>query len=111
MSEHFKAFDTLRTKNFFIGEMIWNFADFKTEQSKFIAFMSTLGTVCKLLRNIFDLLTVCLFIHRLEVTVGSVLFFVFTGQRFKHNNIISYQISNNPSISILIFESKNNYYD
>uniref|UniRef100_A0A2H8TWI1 Beta-glucuronidase n=1 Tax=Melanaphis sacchari TaxID=742174 RepID=A0A2H8TWI1_9HEMI len=33
MSEHFKAFDTLRSKNFFIGEMIWNFADFKTEQS------------------------------------------------------------------------------
>ncbi|XP_008187067.1 beta-glucuronidase isoform X2 [Acyrthosiphon pisum] len=33
MSEHFKAFDTLRTKNFFIGEMIWNFADFKTEQT------------------------------------------------------------------------------
>jgi len=42
MSEHFKAFDTLRTKNFFIGEMIWNFADFKTEQSKLIAFKSTL---------------------------------------------------------------------
>ncbi|XP_050437115.1 beta-glucuronidase isoform X1 [Adelges cooleyi] len=33
MSEHFKAFDVLRAKNFFIGEMIWNFADFKTEQS------------------------------------------------------------------------------
>ncbi|XP_022164061.1 beta-glucuronidase [Myzus persicae] len=33
MSEHFKAFDVLRSKNFFIGEMIWNFADFKTEQT------------------------------------------------------------------------------
>jgi len=33
MSEHFKAFDTLRSKNFFIGEMIWNFADFKTDQT------------------------------------------------------------------------------
>lgn len=33
LSEHFKAFDTLRNKSFFIGEMIWNFADFKTDQS------------------------------------------------------------------------------
>uniref|UniRef100_A0A1B6CIU9 Beta-glucuronidase n=1 Tax=Clastoptera arizonana TaxID=38151 RepID=A0A1B6CIU9_9HEMI len=33
LSEHFKAFDTLRQKDFFIGEMIWNFADFKTDQS------------------------------------------------------------------------------
>ncbi|XP_066900942.1 beta-glucuronidase [Halyomorpha halys] len=35
LSEHFKAFDTLRNKNnsFFIGEMIWNFADFKTDQA------------------------------------------------------------------------------
>ncbi|XP_015378038.1 PREDICTED: beta-glucuronidase-like, partial [Diuraphis noxia] len=32
LSEHFKAFDVLRSKNFFIGEMIWNFADFKTGQ-------------------------------------------------------------------------------
>jgi len=86
MSEHFKAFDTLRTKNFFIGEMIWNFADFKTEQSKLIAFVSTLDTVSKLLRNILDSSTVCLSINRLVVTVGSVLFLVFTGQIFKHNN-------------------------
>lgn len=35
-SEHFKAFDNLRKKNFFIGEMIWNFADFNTAQSKII---------------------------------------------------------------------------
>ncbi|XP_075219989.1 beta-glucuronidase-like isoform X1 [Lycorma delicatula] len=33
LSEHFKAFDNLRNKNFFIGEMIWNFADFKTAQT------------------------------------------------------------------------------
>jgi beta-glucuronidase len=33
LSEHFKAFDNLRRKGFFIGEMIWNFADFKTDQS------------------------------------------------------------------------------
>ncbi|KAL1140603.1 hypothetical protein AAG570_000533 [Ranatra chinensis] len=33
LSEHFKAFDNLRKKDFFIGEMIWNFADFKTDQS------------------------------------------------------------------------------
>lgn len=33
LSEHFKAFDNLRNKSFFIGEMIWNFADFKTDQS------------------------------------------------------------------------------
>lgn len=30
--EHFKAFDTLWLKGFFIGEMIWNFADFNTPQ-------------------------------------------------------------------------------
>lgn len=30
--EHFKAFDILRKKGFFIGEMIWNFADFNTPQ-------------------------------------------------------------------------------
>ncbi|KAL1451753.1 hypothetical protein WDU94_006101, partial [Cyamophila willieti] len=32
-SEHFKAFDNLRKKQFFIGEMIWNFADFKTAET------------------------------------------------------------------------------
>ncbi|XP_047099076.1 beta-glucuronidase-like [Schistocerca piceifrons] len=32
-SEHFKAFDILREKGYFIGEMIWNFADFKTAQT------------------------------------------------------------------------------
>ncbi|XP_028146418.1 beta-glucuronidase isoform X4 [Diabrotica virgifera virgifera] len=33
LSEHFKAFDQLRNKSWFIGEMIWNFADFNTAQS------------------------------------------------------------------------------
>ncbi|KAI5719831.1 hypothetical protein M8J76_015583 [Diaphorina citri] len=33
LSEHFKAFDNLRKKHFFIGEMIWNFADFKTAET------------------------------------------------------------------------------
>ncbi|XP_053660796.1 beta-glucuronidase [Anopheles marshallii] len=32
-SQHFKAFDALRKKNFFIGEFVWNFADFKTAQT------------------------------------------------------------------------------
>ncbi|KAF7271007.1 hypothetical protein GWI33_016067 [Rhynchophorus ferrugineus] len=32
MAEYFKSFDELRTKSWFIGEMIWNFADFKTDQ-------------------------------------------------------------------------------
>ena len=32
MLEHFKSFDTLRSKNLLIGEMIWNFADFMTIQ-------------------------------------------------------------------------------
>ncbi|XP_059484604.1 beta-glucuronidase-like [Neocloeon triangulifer] len=32
LSEHFKAFDLLRSEGFFIGEMIWNFADFMTNQ-------------------------------------------------------------------------------
>jgi beta-glucuronidase len=37
LSKHFEAFDQLRNENgsFFIGEMIWNFADFNTAQSKF----------------------------------------------------------------------------
>ncbi|XP_042857678.1 beta-glucuronidase-like isoform X1 [Penaeus japonicus] len=30
MAENFRAFDTLRSKGFFAGEMIWNFADFAT---------------------------------------------------------------------------------
>lgn len=34
-SRHFKAFDTLRKKPWFIGEFVWNFADFKTAQSKY----------------------------------------------------------------------------
>ncbi|CAG9857009.1 unnamed protein product [Phyllotreta striolata] len=33
MSEHFKAFDVLKERNFFIGEFIWNFADFKTAET------------------------------------------------------------------------------
>ncbi|XP_063917075.1 beta-glucuronidase-like [Zophobas morio] len=33
MSKHFQAFDELRAKGFFIGEFIWNFADFKTAQT------------------------------------------------------------------------------
>ncbi|XP_050303698.1 beta-glucuronidase-like [Anthonomus grandis grandis] len=33
MAEYFKAFDELRSEGWFIGEMIWNFADFKTDQS------------------------------------------------------------------------------
>lgn len=31
-SRHFKAFDALRRKKWFIGEFVWNFADFKTAQ-------------------------------------------------------------------------------
>ncbi|KAG5893260.1 hypothetical protein JTB14_002666 [Gonioctena quinquepunctata] len=33
LSQHFKAFDQLRKEGFFIGEFIWNFADFKTAQT------------------------------------------------------------------------------
>ncbi|XP_021938962.1 beta-glucuronidase [Zootermopsis nevadensis] len=33
MSKHFEAFDRLRAQGFFVGEMIWNFADFKTAQT------------------------------------------------------------------------------
>ncbi|XP_032293202.1 beta-glucuronidase isoform X4 [Drosophila virilis] len=32
-SQHFKAFDALRRQKWFIGEFVWNFADFKTAQS------------------------------------------------------------------------------
>ncbi|XP_044758780.1 beta-glucuronidase isoform X2 [Coccinella septempunctata] len=33
MSKHFQAFDLLRDQGYFIGEFIWNFADFKTAQT------------------------------------------------------------------------------
>ncbi|XP_017839847.1 beta-glucuronidase isoform X2 [Drosophila busckii] len=33
LSKHFQAFDKLRKLNWFIGEFVWNFADFQTEQS------------------------------------------------------------------------------
>ncbi|KAJ8974538.1 hypothetical protein NQ317_009105 [Molorchus minor] len=33
LSKHFAAFDKLRASGFFIGEFIWNFADFKTAQT------------------------------------------------------------------------------
>ncbi|KAG5337921.1 BGLR glucuronidase, partial [Acromyrmex heyeri] len=32
-SKHFEAFDRLRHQGFFIGEFIWNFADFRTAQT------------------------------------------------------------------------------
>ncbi|XP_031779586.1 beta-glucuronidase isoform X1 [Nasonia vitripennis] len=33
MSKHFEAFDQLRARGFFIGEFIWNFADFRTAET------------------------------------------------------------------------------
>lgn len=33
MEQYFRAFDELRSEGWFIGEMIWNFADFKTDQN------------------------------------------------------------------------------
>jgi len=33
MMRHFEAFDILRSRGYFIGEMIWNFADFMTAQT------------------------------------------------------------------------------
>ncbi|XP_050457603.1 beta-glucuronidase isoform X1 [Cataglyphis hispanica] len=33
LSKHFEAFDRLRHEGFFIGEFIWNFADFRTAQT------------------------------------------------------------------------------
>lgn len=42
LREHFKAFDELRANTTFIGEMIWNFADFMTAQGiLFIRWHST----------------------------------------------------------------------
>jgi hypothetical protein len=37
LSKHFEAFDQLREEGFFIGEMIWNFADFKTDRGSVVA--------------------------------------------------------------------------
>jgi len=31
-SQHFQAFDKLRENSWFIGEFVWNFADFQTAQ-------------------------------------------------------------------------------
>lgn len=33
-SKHFQAFDKLRNERFFIGEFVWNFADFQTKQGQ-----------------------------------------------------------------------------
>ncbi|RZB77459.1 Glyco hydro 2 C and/or CmcI domain containing protein, partial [Asbolus verrucosus] len=33
LSQYFQAFDQMREEGFFVGEMIWNFADFKTDQT------------------------------------------------------------------------------
>ncbi|KAJ9592379.1 hypothetical protein L9F63_015947, partial [Diploptera punctata] len=33
LSKHFEIFDELRAEGYFIGELIWNFADFKTAQT------------------------------------------------------------------------------
>ena len=33
LSKYFQAFDEMREEGFFIGEMIWNFTDFNTDQS------------------------------------------------------------------------------
>jgi len=30
--EYHKSFDTLRSRGFFMGEHVWNFADFMTQQ-------------------------------------------------------------------------------
>ncbi|XP_045127960.1 beta-glucuronidase-like isoform X2 [Portunus trituberculatus] len=35
MLQNFEAFDKLRSQGFFVGEMIWNFADFATPQETF----------------------------------------------------------------------------
>ena len=32
--ENFAGFDELRLKGYFIGEMVWNFADFMTKQGE-----------------------------------------------------------------------------
>jgi hypothetical protein len=32
LTEHFAAYSELRQKGWFVGEMIWNFADFMTDQ-------------------------------------------------------------------------------
>lgn len=48
-SRHFKAFDQLRKAGFFIGEFVWNFADFKTAQSKLLHLFTSclcLSSVC-----------------------------------------------------------------
>ncbi len=37
MHEYHKMFDVLR-KDFLVGELVWNYADFMTDQSKYMIF-------------------------------------------------------------------------
>ncbi|XP_069689811.1 beta-glucuronidase-like [Periplaneta americana] len=43
LSKHFEAFDRLREEGYFIGEMIWNYADFNTDQYNYYSFMRVGG--------------------------------------------------------------------
>lgn len=40
-SKHFEAFDKLRNEGFFIGEFVWNFADFQTKQGQKLCFLDS----------------------------------------------------------------------
>ena len=47
MRESFKAFDYLKSKNYLAGEMIWNFADFMTEQNTIRAYGNRKGILTR----------------------------------------------------------------
>ena len=34
LQQNFAAFDEVRAKGYFVGEMVWNFADFMTKQGE-----------------------------------------------------------------------------
>lgn len=54
LSRHFQAFDELREAGFFIGEFIWNFADFMTNQGN----ISHARKTCNCLNNYLQVLIV-----------------------------------------------------
>ena len=47
MSQYFKGFDYLYDQGFFIGEMIWNFADFATPQGWLFSGWHIASLLCK----------------------------------------------------------------
>lgn len=73
--QYFPVFDKLK-KEFFIGEMIWNFADFMTQQGKFTRLIADgiLHRKQSYVANIRDAGNGLALVFRIELEFGSVGF-------------------------------------